>query len=183
MGYCLLRGSPLEIDNENPVTLHMPEWNVIINDSVIGEGVALWANVNLYGCLIGPGVKIGAFVEIRPGVTVGAKSKIEPFVFIPEGVSIGEGVFVGPNVVFTNDLYPRACEEDGSQKIDYEILPTRVDAYSSIGAGSVILCGVTIGAGAMIGAGSTITSDVGEREVWFGKPARFRRKLPGKSGW
>jgi acetyltransferase-like isoleucine patch superfamily enzyme len=178
MGYCLLRGKRLEVDNEQPATLHLPEWNLLITDSLIGEGVVLWSNVNLYGCTIGPDVRIGAFVEIRSGVTVGAKSKIEPFVFIPEGVSIGEGVFVGPNVVFTNDLYPRACEADGSQKTDYEIVPTRIEPFSSIGAGSVIRCGITIGRGAMIGAGSMVTSDVGDKEVWYGEPARLRRRIP-----
>lgn len=177
MGYCLLRGKRFEVDNENPINLHIPEWNLLISDSVIGEGVALWANVNLYGCKIGAHVKIGSFVEIRTGVSVGRKSKIEPFVFIPEGVEIGEGVFLGPNVVFTNDLYPRACAEDGSLVTDYEVISTKVGSFASIGASSVIRCGVTIGRGAMIGLGSVVTSDVGAQEVWYGEAARMRRGL------
>lgn len=99
-------------------------------------------------------------MEIRRGVTIGRNVKIEPLVFIPEGVNIEDCVFIGPNVCFTNDFYPKSCKEDGNLITEYSIIPTFVKKGASIGAGSVILCGITIGEEAMIGAGSTVCKDV-----------------------
>ncbi len=140
-----------------------------IDDSSIGKGTIVWDFVNLFGCEIGEDCKVGSFVEIGRGVTVGDRCKIEPYAFIPEGVTIGDEVFVGPHVVFTNDMYPRAVG-------DWELERTVVKNGASIGAGAVIICGVTIGEGAMVGAGSVVTCDVAPGESVVGNPARPIRK-------
>jgi UDP-2-acetamido-3-amino-2,3-dideoxy-glucuronate N-acetyltransferase len=118
--------------------------------------------VNLYGCTIGAGTKIGAFVEIQRGASIGRNCKISSHSFICDGVEIEDGVFVGHGVMFTNDLYPRAVNEDGSLQsaADWELVKTRVRARASIGSNATILAGVTIGEGAMVGAGAIVTRDV-----------------------
>ncbi|WP_022852171.1 acyltransferase [Limisalsivibrio acetivorans] len=174
MGYILVRNERIEFDNETPQDLHIPEFNIIVKNCILGEGVNLWANVNIYGCRIGAECKIGNFVEIRPGVTLGERCKLEPFVFIPEGVSLGKGVFIGPNVTFTNDLYPRSCTNSGELIQEYEITETVVKDYASIGAGSVVLCGVTIGERAMAGAGSLVAKDMADDELVYGQRAVSR---------
>ena len=130
--------------------------------------------VNLYGCIIGQGAKIGAFVEIRSGVVIGRNVKVQAFAFIPEGVTIEDGVFVGPHACFTNDLYPMAVNPDGSlkQEADWQIVPTLVRQSASIGANATILCGLTIGRSALIGAGAVVTKDVPDFAVAVGNPAR-----------
>jgi len=130
--------------------------------------------VNIYGCTIGKDCKIGSFVEIKPQVTIGNKVKIEPFVFIPEGVTIEDEVFVGPRVCFTNDRYPKATTESGKLKdaSDWNVERTHVKKGASIGAGAVILCGVTIGENAMVGAGSVVTKNVPANSKVAGNPAR-----------
>src|SRR5262249_16777696 len=96
--------------------------------------------------------------------------------FIPEGVTIEDGVFIGPHACFTNDLHPRAVNPDGSlmTSSDWTIVPTRVRRGASIGANATILCGVTIGEGAMVGAGAVVTRDVPDHAVVTGVPARAR---------
>src|SRR3989344_8013518 len=118
--------------------------------------VKIFGLVNLYGCEIGENTKIGCFVEIKKGVKIGKNCKIEPFVFIPEGVTIGDGVFIGPHVCFTNDKFPAAVNPDGTLKTekDWKLVETRVENGASIGAGAVILPGITIGKNAMVGAGA-----------------------------
>src|SRR5262245_4434574 len=118
--------------------------------------------VNLYGCTIGDGCKIGTFVEIRRQTTIGRNVKIQAFAFIPEGVTIEEGAFIGPHACFTHDIYPRAVNPDGSimSAADWEIVPTLVRAGASIGANATILCGITIGERALVGAGAVVTRDV-----------------------
>jgi len=177
MASILVRNKPVRVPNGSPTDLMLPEWNIIVKDTTFGEGIQIWSNLNIYGASIGEACKIGSFVEIRKGVAMGPKCKIEPFVFIPEGVTLGTGVFIGPNVTFTNDVYPRACNEDGSMISDYRITPTRVEDFSSIGAGCVIRCGVTIGRSSMIGAGSLVIKDVGPREVWYSIAATRRGKV------
>ena len=119
-------------------------------------------------CNIGKGVYIDAHVHI------GSRVKIQNHVSVFEGVSVEDGVFIGPHVCFTNDLLPRAITPDGKLKSaeDWEITPTLVKYGASIGAGSVILCGVTIGEFALIGAGSMVTRDVAPHALVFGNPAR-----------
>lgn len=141
-----------------------------INDCSIGEGTIVRDFVNLYGCKIGRDCKIAAFAEIQRGVVVGDRCKIEAYAFIPTGVSIEDEVFIGPHAVFTNDLHPKAVGE-------WDIVPTVVKKGASIGAGTVVICGVTIGAGAMVGAGSVVTKDVPPRTLVIGNPARVIKRL------
>jgi acetyltransferase-like isoleucine patch superfamily enzyme len=126
--------------------------------------------VNLYGCDLGPGTKIGAFVEIGTGVIVGCDCKIQTGAFIPEGVEIGDEVFIGPHACFTNvkHVFP-AKEASAYQK-------TIIRDQAVIGAGAVILPGVYIGFGAVIGAGAVVTNDVSGLETVVGNPARVLEK-------
>ena len=136
-----------------------------INDCEIGEGTVVRDFVNLYGCRIGRDCKIAAYVEVQRGVVIGDRCKIEAFAFIPSGVTVEDEVFIGPHAVFTNDLHPKAVG-------DWEITPTVVKRGASVGAGAVIVCGVTIGEGAMVGAGAVVTKDVPPGALVVGNPAR-----------
>jgi acetyltransferase-like isoleucine patch superfamily enzyme len=176
MGLIHVRGKEHEVDTTRPIDLLIPQWNISILDTKLGDGVAVWSNLNVYGAWIGRNVKLAAFIEIQRDVRIGDESKLESFVFVPEGVSIGKGVFVGPHVAFTNDLYPRATDEDGRRSDSFELVTTRVEDYASIGARSVIVAGVTIGRYAIIGAGSVIAESIGEGELWHGEKARWRRR-------
>ena len=148
---------------------------MIPKDVVLGEGVVIAQPdlVNLYGCAIGAGTKIGAFVEIRRTAIIGRRCKIQAFAFIPEGVTIGDGVFIGPHVCFTNDRFPRAVGDDGQPLggDDWEIVPTVVEDGAAIGANATILCGVTVGAGALVGAGAMVTQTVPRHAIVAGNPA------------
>src|SRR4051812_8885905 len=141
----------------------------------LGQRVALNAFTNLYGCQIGDDVKIGTFVEIQKGVKIGSRCKISSHSFICEGVTIEDEVFVGHNVTFTNDLYPRATNTDGSLKTekDWTCTPTLVKRGASIGSSATLLCGIIIGEYAVIGAGSVVTKDVPDHTVVAGNPARI----------
>lgn len=174
MSHVVLRGERVPIAAGRPVDLVVPEWNVFITDTILGEGIVLWANVNVYGADIGPGVRLASFVEVHRGARIGAFSKIQSFVVLPSGVTVGERVFVGPHVAFTNDLRPEACGPDGRPKDEFELRETWVDDGASIGAGSVVLPGIRVGKEARIGAGSVVAEDVPAGEVWFGDKARRR---------
>jgi UDP-2-acetamido-3-amino-2,3-dideoxy-glucuronate N-acetyltransferase len=154
----------------------------IAADVKMGKDVVLHAFVNLYGCVIGDETRIGTFVEIQKGARIGARCKISSHTFVCEGVRLGDGVFVGHNVSFINDRYPRAVNADGTPKSDADWICQRtvVEDGASIGSGSTILGGVTIGAGAMIGAGSVVTRDVPPGAVVAGNPAK--PLLSGESG-
>jgi UDP-2-acetamido-3-amino-2,3-dideoxy-glucuronate N-acetyltransferase len=177
MGSIKIRGEKRQVDTGRPQDLVVPEYNIVISNSILGEGVTIWSNVNIYGAEIGENTKIGAFVEIRKGVKIGRNVKIEPFVFIPEGVEIGDCVFLGPNVIFTNDIYPCSCNESGELKEEYEITSTIIEDQVSIGAQSVIKCGITIGKGALIGLGSAVTEDIPRGVIVYGEKAKIRRSL------
>ncbi len=148
----------------------------VASDVTLGEGVVIHhpGLVNLYGCVIGAGTGIGAFVEIQAGATVGACCKIQSHSFICAGVAIEDEVFIGHGVMFTNDRDPAATDRDG-RRLDengWTCLPTRVCARASIGSNATILPGVTIGAGALIGAGAVVASDIPANAIARGVPAR-----------
>jgi len=150
----------------------------IASDVKLGEGVNIYDFVNLYGCEIGDHSKIGTFVEIQKGARVGSNCKISSHTFICEGVTIEDNVFIGHNVTFTNDRYPRAVREDGrlQTEADWDCVPTLVKKGASIGSSATILCGLTIGENAMVGAGSVVTKDVPPNAVVAGNPARVLTK-------
>jgi len=149
---------------------------------MIADDVRLGANVlihqpglvNLYGCTIGEGSKVGAFVEIQRGVSVGRNCKISSHSFLCSGVVIEDGVFVGHGVMFVNDRYPSAVNPDGSlqTEADWTMLPTRVKRAASLGSNATILGGVTVGEGALVGAGAVVTHDVADYAIVAGVPAR-----------
>ena len=151
-----------------------PDFSRIAADVKLGEGVEIHAFVNLYGCEIGDDTRIGTFVEIQKNASVGRRCKISSHSFICEGVTIEDECFIGHHVVFINDRYPRATNEDGSLQSgdDWAVVPTRVERRATIGSGAVILCGVTIGEGALVGAGSVVTRDVAPFSRVAGNPAR-----------
>lgn len=150
----------------------------LIDDVTFGAGATVAPFANLYGCSVGDDTRIGPFVEVQRGATIGARCKIQSHTFICEGVSIGDGVFVGHGVIFINDKLPRATTETGRLKHadDWEVLETFVEDGASIGSGAVILGGVRIGRGALIGAGAVVTKDVAPGDVVMGNPARQRDK-------
>lgn len=148
-----------------------------IDSSVrLGKNVVMFDEtlVNLYGCEIGDETKIGAFVEIQKGAKVGRRCKISSHSFICEGVEIGDEVFVGHGVMFTNDVYPQATAADGTLQTekDWRVLPTRVGRAASIGSNATILPNLTIGEQAMIGAGAVVTQSVPSFAIVAGVPAR-----------
>jgi UDP-2-acetamido-3-amino-2,3-dideoxy-glucuronate N-acetyltransferase len=141
--------------------------------------------VNLYGCTIGDNCKIATFVEIQRDVVIGRNVKVEAFAFIPTGVTIEDGAFIGPHVCFTNDLYPAAVDEQGRLLTgdDWRVVPTVVRRGACIGANATIVCGVTIGEGALVGAGSVVTRDVPAHALVVGNPARVvLRRSSSRSG-
>jgi acetyltransferase-like isoleucine patch superfamily enzyme len=145
----------------------------------LGKDVRIFDFVNLYGCEIGDGTKIGTFVEIQKNAKVGKNCKISTHTFICEGVEIGDDVFVGHGVMFINDKYPRSVTGDGKMQTeaDWKVVNTLVKRGASIGTGTTVLCGVTIGENAVVGAGSVVTKDVPADTVVAGVPARVLRKL------
>jgi UDP-2-acetamido-3-amino-2,3-dideoxy-glucuronate N-acetyltransferase len=144
---------------------------------VLEEGVLIHQPdlVNLYGCRIGSGSRIGAFVEIQRNAAIGRDCKISSHTFICEGVTIEDGVFVGHGVMFTNDLHPRAVNLDGSLQTDadWKVVPTLVKRRASIGSNAAIVAGITIGEGALVGAGAVVTRDVPDYAVVAGVPAKI----------
>ena len=145
----------------------------------VGKGVRFVNFVNAYGCSIDDNSKIGAFVEIQKGATIGKNCKISSHAFICEGVHIEDNVFVGHGVMFTNDLFPRATNPDGSQQTDadWTMVETFIKKGASIGSNATILCGITIGENALIGAGSVVTKDVPANTVVAGNLAKVIKKL------
>jgi len=151
----------------------------IAPDVILGEGVVLNDFINLYGCRIGDGTKLGTFVEIQKNASVGRRCKISSHTFICEGVTIQDDVFIGHGVMFINDRFPRASNPDGTlqTEADWEVVPTTIETGASVGSNATILCGVTVGAGAVVGAGSVVVKDVPTGAVVAGNPARVLRRL------
>jgi UDP-2-acetamido-3-amino-2,3-dideoxy-glucuronate N-acetyltransferase len=149
----------------------------LINDVQFGADAIVYAFTNLYGCRIGDRSRIGTFVEIQRGAVIGADCKIQSHTFICDGVTIGDGVFVGHGVMFVNDKRPRATARAGGLQTedDWELLPTTIEDGASLGSGAVILGGVTVGARAIVGAGAVVTRDVAADATVAGVPARIIR--------
>lgn len=145
-------------------------------DVALGKDVRIHCFVNAYGCRIGDGSQVGAFVEIQRGSVIGRRCKISSHTFICEGVTLEDECFVGHGVMFINDRHPRAVNPDGRLRgrDEWICVPTRVARGASIGSGAVIMCGVTIGEGALVGAGAVVTRDVPPGKVVAGVPARVR---------
>ena len=152
----------------------------IADDVKLGKDVKLSKFINLYGCTIGDGTKIGAFVEVQKNAFIGKNCKIQSHTFICEGVTIEDEVFVGHGVTFINDSYPRATTDGKLQtEADWKVEPTIVKKGASIGSGTTILANVTIGENAIIGAGSVVTKDVPANAIAAGNPARVKRQVKG----
>ncbi len=142
-----------------------------VQSKIIGNNTKIWQYcVVLPNAIIGDNCNICSHCFIENHVKIGNNVTIKNGVYLWDGIEIEDEVQIGPNVTFTNDKYPRAKQPFNIQKI---IIKKR----ASIGAGSIILGGVTIGENAMIGAGSTVTKDVPDNELWFGNPAKFIRTL------
>jgi UDP-2-acetamido-3-amino-2,3-dideoxy-glucuronate N-acetyltransferase len=156
----------------------MPLFQQISPDVTLGRNVRIYAFVNLYGCAIGDDTRIGTFVEIQKNARVGQRCKISSHTFICEGVTIEDEVFIGHNVTFINDRFPRATNGNGTPQgeTDWICVPTTVKRGASIGSGATLLCGITIGERAIVGAGSVVTRDVPPDAIVAGNPARVFRK-------
>jgi acetyltransferase-like isoleucine patch superfamily enzyme len=150
-----------------------------LNKVSIGENVRIFDFVNAYECSIGTNSKVGTFVEIQKGSTIGKNCKISSHSFICEGVHINDNCFIGHGVMFTNDLFPRATNADGSQQTDsdWKMIETFVKKGASIGSNATILCGITIGENALIGAGSVVTKDVPDNAIVAGNPAKILKYI------
>lgn len=155
------------------------DFQSIAPDVKLGKNIRISKFVNLYGCEIGDNTKIGAFVEIQKNARVGRYCKISSHTFICEGVMIEDNVFVGHNVTFINDKYPRSTNNNGALQTeeDWKVEPTIVKKGASIGSGTTILCNVTIGENAIVGAGSLVTRDVPPNIIVAGNPARVFRNI------
>ncbi len=147
-----------------------------IDNVVLGENATVTYPdlVNLYGCTVGAGTRIGPFVEIQKGSAVGRRCKISSHSFICEGVTIEDEAFIGHGVMFTNGLFPHATNEDGSLQRDgdWELTTTLIKRRASIGSNATIVAGVIVGEGALVGAGAVLTKNVPDYAVVAGNPAR-----------
>jgi acetyltransferase-like isoleucine patch superfamily enzyme len=149
----------------------------VLKNVRVGENVKIFNFVNAYGCEIGENTKIGSFVEIQKNATIGKNCKISSHSFICEGVTIRDNVFVGHNVSFINDKYPKAVNDSGQMQTeeDWSVIGTIVEDGASIGTSATILCGVRIGKNAVVGAGSVVTKDVPDNVMVMGNPARIKK--------
>jgi acetyltransferase-like isoleucine patch superfamily enzyme len=150
-----------------------------LKDVTVGENVKIFNFVNAYGCSIGDNSKVGAFVEIQKGATIGKNCKISSHSFICEGVHISDNVFIGHNVTFINDKFPRSTNEDGSvqTEADWACIETFIEEGASIGSSVTLLCGITVGKRAIIGAGSVVTKNVAANTIVAGNPAKFIKNI------
>lgn len=163
--------------------LNVDEGRLCLRDVSVGDDVRIFNFVNAYGCTIGDGSKVGAFVEIQKGARIGRNCKISSHTFICEGVTIKDNVFIGHNVSFINDKYPRAVNSEGNlqTEADWRVVETVVGEGASIGTSATILCGVTVGRGAIVGAGCVVIKDVPDGAVMVGNPGRILR-MEGQNG-
>lgn len=157
----------------------MNDYLCIAPDVKLGSGVRLANFINLYGCEIGDGSRIGSFVEIQKNARVGNNCKISSHTFICEGVLIEDEVFVGHGVTFINDTFPRATKSTGEPQTetDWKVEHTIVQRGASIGSGATILANLVVGRRAIVGAGSVVTRSVPDDAIVAGNPARVLRYL------
>lgn len=150
-----------------------------LNNVKVGKDVKIFNFVNAYGCSIDDGTKVGAFVEIQKGASIGKNCKVSSHSFICEGVHIEDNCFIGHGVMFTNDLFPRATNLDGSPQSekDWNLIETFVKKGASIGSNATILCGITIGENSLIGAGAVVVRDVPANCVVAGNPAKIIKEI------
>lgn len=145
-------------------------------DAKVGKNTRIWHHAQVReGAAIGEECIIGKGVYIGAGVRVGNRVKIQNYALVYEGVTLEDGVFVGPHACFTNDLRPRAVNPDGTlqRSTDWHIVPTHVGRGASIGANSTIIAGVRVGEWAMVAAGAVVTRDVPPHALVVGVPARL----------
>lgn len=143
-----------------------------IQSKLIGESTNIWQYCVIFPeAIIGENCNICAHVLIENDVKIGNNVTIKSGVQVWDGIEIEDNVFIGPNVTFTNDKYPR------SKEYPEEFQKIIIKKGASVGAGSVILGGITIGEKSMIGAGSVVTKDVPKGELWLGNPAKFIRRI------
>ena len=156
-------------------TITIDETRKSLNNVKVGINVRIFNFVNAYGCSIDDNTKVGTFVEIQKGASIGKNCKISSHSFICEGVHIEDNCFIGHGVMFTNDLFPRATNPDGSQQTeaDWHMVETFVKKGASIGSNATILCGITIGENALVGAGAMVTKDVPPNAIVAGNPAKI----------
>ena len=149
-----------------------------LNNVRVGKDVKIFNFVNAYGCSIDDGSKVGAFVEIQKGATIGKNCKISSHTFICEGVHIRDNVFIGHNVTFINDKFPRATNAAGTlqSEADWKVVETIIEKGASVGSSATILCGIRIGENAIVGAGSVVTKNVEANTIVAGNPARVLKK-------
>jgi acetyltransferase-like isoleucine patch superfamily enzyme len=141
--------------------------SIVSKEARIGKGTKIWHHAQVReGAEIGENCILGKCAYVGESVHIGNGVKVQNRASIYRGVRIEDDVLVGPHVVFTNDMYPRAFTGD------WEVVPTVVERGASIGANSTIICGITIGQYAMVGAGSVVTRDVGPQVLVRGNPAR-----------
>ena len=157
--------------------VQVKDYRCMAPDVKVGQNVKFSQFINLYGCEVGDDTKVGAFVEIQKNAKVGSRCKISSHTFICEGVTIEDEVFVGHNVTFVNDSFPRATSRTGALQTeqDWKVESTLVKKGASIGSGATILANVVIGENALIGAGSVVTRDVPANAIVAGNPGRVAR--------
>jgi len=146
---------------------------------ILGKDVVLNDFINLYGCTIGDGTRIGPFVEVQKNAIIGKRCKIQSHTFICEGVTIEDEVFVSHGVMFINDKFPRATNDSGELQTeeDWNVIPTLVKRRASIGSNVTVMCGITIGTYSIVGAGSVVINDVPDNVIVAGNPARLIKKI------
>tara|TARA_B100001939_G_scaffold344798_1_gene360009 strand:- start:1757 stop:2236 length:480 start_codon:yes stop_codon:yes gene_type:complete len=152
------------------------ETSIVEDNANIGVGTKIWQFSHIReNTKIGKNVNIGKYVYIEDGVVIGDNCKIQNNVLIYKGVTIESNVFIGPGVIFTNDLYPDANKWDDSM-----IVKTHVENGVSIGANSTIVCGVTLHSNCLIGAGSVVTKNIPSNKLAYGNPAKIIKDYKNK---